>query len=461
MEKDIIKNPIVTFIDTSILDPMYNTLSDEHYKILKKYVDNNSILLITSSVVLKEIKVHFKEKIEEAYEKLNNILTSRSFSLLKESKKYKNLFIQDSSSNMIRESYRLFNKKLLDLKFKILTDTRISVSKLLEMYFGNKPPFCKKNKKSEFPDAIMYLMLKKEVNDNYKIHIIAQDDDWERLVATNHNFIIHKSIRDYLDFILQDEKLYNDTRVFLNSKNAKDKIISLFKDQLDKKEFRVCGTNIEDGILYGYDYDYYEKISIYNYDFIIDSIEDIYTKNKEYYVQAVILCSAYIDMRCEYFDEEDSIWDPEDKEYIDKNYKEFIETHELTMPVRILIKCVNNDFIIESFNSIYTDDDFNKLDNQTLISRKFSSTINPNKFTVIRNLKCPSCNNNINIDLISDDTECVSSVERNMGIENEYKIDIHKTCKNCGNNYHITGKVWEYPVNSFNYEEDVKIKNEE
>ena len=75
MEKDIIKNPIVTFIDTSILDPMYNTLSDEHYKILKKYVDNNSILLITSSVVLKEIKVHFKEKIEEAYEKLNNILT--------------------------------------------------------------------------------------------------------------------------------------------------------------------------------------------------------------------------------------------------------------------------------------------------------------------------------------------------------------------------------------------------
>ena len=120
MEKDIIKNPIVTFIDTSILDPMYNTLSDEHYKILKKYVDNNSILLITSSVVLKEIKVHFKEKIEEAYEKLNNILTSRSFSLLKESKKYKNLFIQDSSSNMIRESYRLFNKKLLDLKFKIL-----------------------------------------------------------------------------------------------------------------------------------------------------------------------------------------------------------------------------------------------------------------------------------------------------------------------------------------------------
>ena len=131
------------------------------------------------------------------------------------------------------------------------------------------------------------------------------------------------------------------------------------------------------------------------------------------------------------------------------------------MPFRILIKCVNNDFIIESFNSIYTDDDFNKLDNQTLISRKFSSTINPNKFTVIRNLKCPSCNNNINIDLISDDTECVSSVERNMGIENEYKIDIHKTCKNCGNNYHITGKVWEYPVNSFNYEEDVKIKNEE
>ena len=44
-----------------------------------------------------------------------------------------------------------------------------------------------------------------------------------------------------------------------------------------------------------------------------------------------------------------------------------------------------------------------------------------------------------------------------VGTENEYNIDVTGVCRHCGETYHITGEVWEYPVNCFNYEQDIEI----
>lgn len=98
-----------------------------------------------------------------------------------------------------------------------------------------------------------------------------------------------------------------------------------------------------------------------------------------------------------------------------------------------------------------------ELNTLTRLKRQPSQYFEKDKFRVLRNFKCPYCENNINLDLMNGETSLVCSNERNMGVENEYDVDIIDDCVNCGNTYHVTGKVWEYPENVFNYENDIKI----
>lgn len=61
------------------------------------------------------------------------------------------------------------------------------------------------------------------------------------------------------------------------------------------------------------------------------------------------------------------------------------------------------------------------------------------------------------VDLISDGTDCVCSSERQMGIEREYLVDVKGFCPACENEYQVTGEVWEYPENCYNYEQEIRI----
>lgn len=74
---------------------------------------------------------------------------------------------------------------------------------------------------------------------------------------------------------------------------------------------------------------------------------------------------------------------------------------------------------------------------------------------------CPHCGNDIKVDLMSDSTDCVSSSERQMGIEREYNVDVFGYCPHCNGEYQITGTIWEYPENCCNYEQDIKISKAE
>jgi len=453
------KNPIFTFLDTSAIDPMYNSLNPTHIEILKKNINQGKIALTTSPIVIKEVYSHLKKEIPQKNENLKGVLESREFALLRNTEKYSILTKSFSTDEMVEDSFKEFKKLLNDLQVKILQDNRISISRLLDMYFKSEPPFGEKNKKSEFPDAIMYLTLQKYLDEGVKIHVIASDNDWQAIQENNSCFIVHKSIKEYIDYLNQDDKFYNLVRTYLNSSEAKDEITRYFMEYVNSLDFTVDGhENSIHGMKAGYDYEYVEKIGAYSYDYNIDIFEDISLVKDKYVAQVVIMCYSEVDMKCIYFDEENSIWDSENHEYIEKEYGELVETHELLVPIRILIECSNDKtFNITNYNIIESDYDISELNNLTRLKRQNYQYFEKDKFRVLRNLKCPYCNNNIHIDLISGETSVVCSNERNMGIENEYDVDIIEDCKNCGNTFHVTGKVWEYPEKAFNYENDIKI----
>lgn len=453
------KKPIFTFLDTSAVDPMYNVLNSTYIELLKKHISQEKIVLTTSPIVVNEVYSHIKKELPKKFENLYGLLDSREFELLKNNKKYSSLSKQYNLDEMVADTFVEFKKILKDLQVEMLQDNRISITKLMDMYFRSEPPFGGKNKKSEFPDAIMYLTLQKYLDEGVKIHVIASDNDWQSIQEKDNNFIVHKSIKEYLDYLNQDNKLYSLVRTYLNSKEARTEIIPYIMQYINGLNFTVNGfDNGIHGMNSGYDYEYVEKISSYDYDYNIDVFEDISFINDKYIAQVVIMCYSKVDMKCIYFDEENSIWDSENHEYIDKEYGEIIETHELLIPVRISVECLNDkDFHVSNFKIIEGDYDMEELNTLTRLKRQPSQYFEKDKFRVLRNFKCPYCENNINLDLMNGETSLVCSNERNMGVENEYDVDIIDDCVNCGNTYHVTGKVWEYPENVFNYENDIKI----
>ncbi len=66
--------------------------------------------------------------------------------------------------------------------------------------------------------------------------------------------------------------------------------------------------------------------------------------------------------------------------------------------------------------------------------------------------KCGYCRytNKVQIKNLFFEYECITSTERNMGMEYEYQLTKQIGCMKCGNDANITYLIWEYPVGAHN-----------
>lgn len=455
---------ILAFVDTSAIDPMFNNFNNmEHlFVALKKHVDSYKLLLITHEISVREMECHIKDEISKLFEKYTAIQKSKELALLNGNKKYQFLFNNVDCEQIINDVIKELKNKLKEIGVKVLKTGSISTKKLLDDYFYSKPPFGAKNKKAEFPDAIMLQSLIKAVGTEHRIHIVANDGDWENVCKSNCNFLLHKNLNSLLDYINKDNVASTAIKTFLSEPFVIKEVTLKLEEIIRDMDFNVDGSSYDrKGFVEGYSYDETELIKVHDIAFVLHTIEDIDCSDKkddsEITAIVTIVGSANVKFSCTYFDEENSIWDSEDHEYTYKEYGNTIETHEFLFPVRLtLTGDYKNNLEISDYTLIETEE-LNILDNRTLIDREYITDYYDPGFCVERVFACPTCKKEFKVDLISDGTECVSSSEKQMGTENEYNIDVTGVCRRCGETYHITGEVWEYPVNCCNYEQDIEI----
>ncbi len=464
------ENLIIAFIDTSALDPMHNNYGEMRtvFEVLKKHVDAQKIVLLTHEIVINEIKSHINNDVAEQLDNLIKIQKSKQLYLLNDCKKLPLLSNDINKQQAIDDSFKAFQEKIKELGIQVLKVGHISIKALLNDYFSNNPPFGKKDKKAEFPDAIMLQTLKSALGKDAKIHIIAKDNDWDLVCKENTQFIIHKNFSSLLDYINKDNVATSEIKIFLTSETAKSEIVKIENHIIDTLDFKVDGKIYDrKGILDGYDYDEIDLIDIFDVEYKLHTIEDIDCvedeSNTNISSYVVILGSARVVVKCKYFDESNSHWDSETHEFIVKRYGTVIEEHELLFPVRIKISGdYKKELIIESYQLLETEYNISELDRKTLIKQQFIETYDDyfydDSFIVERILKCPYCNKDIKVNLMSGDTDCVSFQERQMGTENEYSIDIVDNCPHCKNEYKVSGHLWEYPSNTCNLIQDLKIE---
>lgn len=464
----IVENVLVAFVDTSAIDPMYNDYSamEHQFAALKKHIESKKLILLTHEIAVREMERHIREELPKQLDKLASVQKSKELVLLQPIRRYNTLFNRVETKKSIADTIKALKTKLKEIGVLILKTGNISVKSLMEDYFTSMPPFGAKKKKAEFPDAIMLQSLVRAIGDNHKIHIVASDGDWDGVCKSQPNFVIHKHLGSLLDYINKDNVASSAIKAFLSDDATIELVSTKLKEIVKGIDFQVDGLTYDrKGLVEGYSYDAIELLDVSDMSYFIHTIEDIECSDspEDNTITAIvtIVGSAHVKFNCSYFDEANSVWDSEDHEYIYKEYGSATEIHEVLCPVRLtLTGDYKKKLRVAEYTLIQTDD-LTSLDNGTLVDREYISDYYDPGFRVERILPCPYCDKEIKVDLMGDETDCVSASERQMGYEREYNVAVSGYCPHCGEEYQITGQIWEYPENCCNLEQNIEIRKKD
>lgn len=148
-------SPIYVFIDTEVfIRKNFDFQNDSELNILINHSKSGTIKLITSDIVINELKSNIKEIIEENIGSIDKRLKS---------KKLTNLTTRPFSGEILYDSIVYVNEMndIIDNFFKTdnfykLDTSDINIDNILHRYFSNKTPFINRNKKVNFLMRLIY-----------------------------------------------------------------------------------------------------------------------------------------------------------------------------------------------------------------------------------------------------------------------------------------------------------------
>lgn len=318
------------FIDTCIFESE-NYLKGQRIKQLLKLSQENHIKILISDITLEEIYSHFDKKVKEARVKLNKLRDEvRILKILDSTSFLKEIPSENYLFNLLKEKFddSLEKAKVVKIKFPI-----IETETLFLDYFSSKPPFNIKDKKSEFPDAIVIKSIEGWCKENnQKCHFFSADK----------NFVDCKS--EYILFG-EDYKIYleNKLKKIANDRKSQiiEKISALYissKERLEENLRMLINEKLNDESEY-YDVTVLEihdinvvKLDVHLDDYQITAIHD-----------NIVLLEAKaevnIEIQLEIDDANQSWYDDEDREwhYMATEIKEEIvnETYAISLEIQI------------------------------------------------------------------------------------------------------------------------------
>ena len=346
--------PISIFLDTNIFISQKYDFSDtknSDFNNLVKMVNDGKIKLYISQIVEHEVKKHIKEDIFEIFKEVKK---SRNIVLKKISKNYlqtlvlSNLFsfYNLKKDDISEEIISKFDKFLKDSKVCKLDCKNIDPQQIIVDYMDSNPPFENKEKKKyEFPDAFMIAKLKRSFNEKNPIYVITKDEGFKKAIENIAGLEgKYDNLKDVFDLINRENEIYNEIKEFLSNSTHTTEILEKLKeeikDKLESNSIEVDGMRYDrKGICGGFEYEdtEIENVDINNFEFkSVDMITD-----DEVIVSVEV--NTLILVICSFLDEENSIWDPEEKEYMFSTWKNIKEEHKVDINCELTFSIVNSD----------------------------------------------------------------------------------------------------------------------
>lgn len=369
----MIEKKMNIFIDTNIFKSCKYDLSEQSVlRILAKHVASERIKVYISDIVVNEVEKHIEEDIKKV---LNSFRESRKEALkvINESivagTEAEKLFGLPDKQKIIECSQIKFRDFLKEIDATILDNTGVDLEKIVHDYFSMNPPFeNSEKKKNEFPDAIFISKLKSVFSKEVPVVIISNDKGVQGSFDED-GFLCLNNLKELFDVINRQDKMYDLAINYVE--NAKVEIIKLIENEIESSEIEVDGLECDrKGICSGFEYEQSIIEDISNIDFTVGSVNDI----TEDYVLVTIECNADISVWCQFNDYEDSIWDPEEYEYMYLSTGEVNEEHKADFETTIKISIFESEKISFQVDSIACE---MVLNSDSLVERKILESEDP------------------------------------------------------------------------------------
>ena len=185
---------------------------------------------------------------------------------------------------------------------------------IFNRYFLSMPPFSETGKKkNEFPDAFVLcsIMSYLQEHSESRLLLISDDKDWENTIKGFNQIVICKGIDEAMKLLEQDESILPIRFIYKILEANAQELNQIAEDEFEVETFGTEKYDFEEGT---------EINKIYSSEVNCDP--DIVTALKITHDKIIIktLASCLVDGEGTVFDEDRSVWDSEDREWVINAY---------------------------------------------------------------------------------------------------------------------------------------------
>ncbi|MGM9601384.1 MAG: PIN domain-containing protein [Faecousia sp.] len=296
------------FLDTNIFIGAKYNFAGGALCSLKKHCENGTVALFTNDIILREVQSHIDSDVGLMAKQAKNAIKTRG----------------ELVNAITRETYNAIESEImgasrsLSSQFEtfmsgaeLLSNSGLSVEVLFDDYFGKRVPFeDNEKKKSEFPDAVVIMSIKRylEESPDTVLYVVTDDNGWHSALSEISNVYLYKNVRDLLTKITKDEnELYSLIIQFM--KECIATLQSSAEDWFVEQDWSTSIDSIDACI----ECEEIEDMFVSSMELVPDGVEYIDADGE--YASAVFSGTAtfylgfqYIDHTSEIYDREDHAW---------------------------------------------------------------------------------------------------------------------------------------------------------
>lgn len=219
--------PLYVFLDTQAFYAIGFDLQSSSFKSLKDRVNRDSIRLISTDIVEREVQHGIAVKLTEFNQSLRKAV--KLAGVVRAIGDPRVVALQELVRNKIpaSEAERAVTKFFRDFTESIPPPPN-ALGELFNKYFACAPPFGAGGKKNEFPDAAnLIALLEFSQSMNTTVYIVSGDDDWRRTCASHPRLVHVPRLSELLDKVIRAEWLHKDF-------TPAEELLTLIKSQHDQ-----------------------------------------------------------------------------------------------------------------------------------------------------------------------------------------------------------------------------------
>lgn len=297
--------PLYVFLDTNVVMKTGFNFNGGALFNLKKYHKAGVISVLTNQIIVDEVRINIEDQVREAASQIKNFIGKfYCINELRHSEKHKAIFEDFRKQNWDSYTSNQWDLYLKEIECEILQNSEVKIESILDDYFLSRAPFeSRKEKKHEFPDAIIIKTLLKFAEKNSFATIIVATDDrgWEKAFEQYKNIHTVKHLKDVLSFISKEYKSENIEKVLLCIADNQHQIIEHIERYL-----------LDMNINFQMEYDDLDDFEIKSIKIALESIDLI--EGEE--ASVTLFASVKVNIRYTFFDYENSFYDKEDRRYL-------------------------------------------------------------------------------------------------------------------------------------------------